>query len=188
MMNVPPFPVGMPAPDFDLQHALGQARTQLVTFRGQKPVVLLFGSFGCDRFCNDLPRLNELRETYKNAAEFLFVYVSEAGHQVLPPREGSELESPIARIERGLRHFRVAMPCLIDGPDHAAEQAYNGFPRRLVAVDRDGKIALDLNKALQAPWDLDALERWLATITPRKNASRVARQEPPHELVSPVKR
>jgi hypothetical protein len=37
--------VGDPAPDFDLSTADRKSRVQLSSFRGQKPVVLVFGSY-----------------------------------------------------------------------------------------------------------------------------------------------
>jgi hypothetical protein len=37
--------VGDPAPDFDLKTVDKQSHVQLASFRGQKPVVLVFGSY-----------------------------------------------------------------------------------------------------------------------------------------------
>jgi hypothetical protein len=37
--------VGDPAPDFDLKTLDKKSRVQLASFRGQKPVVLVFGSY-----------------------------------------------------------------------------------------------------------------------------------------------
>lgn len=37
--------VGDPAPDFDLRTAQGSARLRLASFRDQRPVVLVFGSY-----------------------------------------------------------------------------------------------------------------------------------------------
>jgi hypothetical protein len=163
LVNPSKLRAGEPAPNFTLATVLDQGHVQLAAFRGRKPVVLLFGSFGCDLFCTSLPALKEFARTYGHGAKFLFVYVSDGPHAVLPPFTGSPPESRSARIQRGLRHFGLVMPCLVDGSDHAVEKAYNGFPRRLVVVDRGGNIALDLGKGLHTAWNLDDLERWLKT-------------------------
>jgi hypothetical protein len=162
-LNPQKFRAGTPAPDFSLSTALDHRQVQLADFRGRKPVVLLFGSFGCNLFCNDLDRLSEIGRNYPKDAEFLLVYVSDAPHAVLPAFKGSPPESRPARIQRGLRYFGLVMSCLIDGSDRAVEKAYDCMPRRLVVVDRAGNIALDLGKGLQTPWNLDELEQWLKT-------------------------
>jgi len=162
-LNPPKFTPGEFPPDFSLNTPIGERRIRLADFRGQKPAVLLFGSFGCNLFCADLDRLNELRKAYQTKAEFLFICISDAGHAVLPPRKEPQPETPLARVQRGLRHFHMAMTCLLDGADRDAEKAFNCFPRRLIVVDRAGRVAMDLGKGLQVPWDLNALERWLKT-------------------------
>jgi hypothetical protein len=162
MMSTEKLPLGELAADFSLLTALDQRRVHLADFRGQKPVVLLFGSFGCDLFCADLDRLKKIHKSYQGRAEFLLVHISDGGHKVLPPFTGSEPESDLARIQRGLRHFRLTMSCVLDDSDHTVEEAYYSFPRRLVAVDCAGRMTLDLGRGLGGdPWDLDGLEQWL---------------------------
>lgn len=45
--------VGSEAPDFTLMDAAGRS-VSLSSFRGKRPVVLVFGSFGCNLFCDAL--------------------------------------------------------------------------------------------------------------------------------------
>jgi hypothetical protein len=155
------------APDFCLPTATGERQVRLADFRGQKPVVLLFGSFGCDILCADLKLVQKIERAYGKAAQFLFIYVSEGPHpEAFPPLPGGTPETRLERVRRGLRHFDVTMPCLLDGSNCVVETAYDAHPRRLLAVDRDGRIGLDLGKGLiRSPWNLDALDRWLRVNT-----------------------
>ncbi len=156
----PPLPTGKLAPDFCLPLAVGDHSFRLADLRGRKPVILLFGSFGCDLFCADLPKLQRLSKQYTSAAEFLFVYVAEGPHHLLPPLETGD-DDRRAHVQRGLKHFGLSIRCVLDGSDEAVAHLYGGFPRRLVIVDSSGHIALDLGHGLQRPWDFGALEVWL---------------------------
>jgi hypothetical protein len=155
------FPIGSPAPDFVLPNALDGREIHLADFCNHKPVILLFGSFGCDVFCGQIARLNKLHQAYKDRAEFLFVYITDAQHKgLLPPPIPAEQH--LGDIPRGLRHFKVSFTCLL-GND-AIEAAYTPFPERLLIVDRAGRIALDAGLGLPRGWDLDRVESWLKQI------------------------
>jgi hypothetical protein len=151
------FSSGTRAWDFTLNSVDGERRVHLGDLHGKTPVVLLFGSFGCDAFCKNLPRLTELHQKYHDRAAFFFVYGKEAPHKgVLPPLPGEDV---FARIQRGLKHFKLSMPCLI--ADDAVNMAYQNFPARVLIVDRNGQIALDLGRPMSPHWKLDQLEEWL---------------------------
>jgi hypothetical protein len=160
-MGTKPLPVGSQAPDFSLPSASDRHPVHLADFRDKKPVVLFFGSFGCNVFCGQLRRLNQLYQAYKDRAEFLFVYISEAPHPGLlpPPKPGEEF---LGRIPRGLRYFNISFPCLLG--NQALEKAYTPFPERLLIVDRSGRIALDEGLGLPKGWNLDQVESWLKQI------------------------
>jgi len=151
------FPVGSRAPDFSLPDALDQHLIHLADFRNKKPVVLLFGSFGCDIFCSHLARLNKLYQAYKDRVEFLFVYITEAQHHELPP--SGKAEKKLENVHRGLRHFQISFPCLLGNKE--IEEAYTPYPLRLMVVDRAGRIAMDAGVGLPRGWDLDGIECWL---------------------------
>jgi len=152
-------PLGTPAPDFTLPNALDQRPVHLADYRGKKPVVLMFGSFGCDFFCGQLERLNKLHQVYKDRVEFLFVYISEGPHAVLPPP--TKAEEKLGHIPRGLNYFKISFPCLLGNKE--IEEAYAPSPLRLLIVDRAGRIALDAGFGLgnSREWDLDRVETWL---------------------------
>src|SRR6516165_4589653 len=56
------FPGGTAARDFTLSSVDGHHHVHLSELHGKTPVVLLFGSYGCDAFCENLPRLTELHQ------------------------------------------------------------------------------------------------------------------------------
>ena len=152
--------VGATAPEFTLSDALDQHQVRLSDFRGKKPVLLMFGSFGCDVFCGQLPQLNKLYQNYKDRVQFLFVYITEASHTgQLPPPDPAE--EKVSRIVRGIRHFRIAFPCLVGSKD--VEVSYSPFPERLLLIDRAGRIVQDAGVGLPKGWDFDQIESWLKT-------------------------
>jgi len=154
-------PLGGPAPDFLLSDVVNGQPVHLQDFQGRKPVVLLFGSFGCDVFCKSLAHVKELYARHRARAEFLFIYVKEGPHQVLPQPAGPA-ETFATHILRGIHHFSVPFRCLRDATDGAVAKAYRVFPtQKLVIVDRQGRIALDAGGGLPDGWNLNEVETWL---------------------------
>lgn len=159
-------PAGTEAPDFSLPDAAEGGLVRLSDLWKARPVVLLLGSFSCDRFCDDITPVAELQQRYQDRAEFVFVYVAEAGHRV--PRLESLFadlqptpESRGTRALRGMAATGLSCRCVLDEPDGRVAAAYSAWPRRLVGVDRHGKIAADAGRGLQSHWDLTELEAWL---------------------------
>src|SRR5262249_49382910 len=152
------FAVGSSAPEFALPDAIDGHEVRLADFRGKKPVVLLFGSFGCEIFCGQLARLNKLHQTYKDRAEFLLVYICQGPHAGLVPPPTAE-DKHLRYIPRGLRHFQIAFTCLLENKE--TWKAYRPFPASLVLVDRSGRIALDAGLVIPKGWDLNAVEACL---------------------------
>jgi hypothetical protein len=167
--------VGELAPDFTLPALTGALEVRLNSFRGHKPVVLIFGSFSCTVLCRHLEELVRLNRTYKDRAEFLFVNIAEAGHTITGLEfliEGMKANSSLpldVRRERTLRAMKLKgfdLPAVIDRDDAAVETAYEAFPVRLVVVGIDGEIALDLGNGALRDWDLGPLENWLKNHPP----------------------
>jgi hypothetical protein len=161
------FGTGTLAPDFTMRSIDGDRRVQLSELREKTPVVLLFGSFGCDLFCRDLLRLTRLHHVYHDRAAFYFVYSPEGPHRDTFPRLPGEATKE--RIRRGLKHFHLTMPCVFI--DDAVQYVYETFPAHILVVGRDGRIELDLGKPMGPYWHLDQLEFWLrqAPITNRSD-------------------
>jgi hypothetical protein len=149
-------PEGQQAPDFVLESFPGGEPVRLSEIRGQKPVVLIFGSFTCDLFCENVGRVVELSQTYHDRAQFYVVYIAEAAHQLpFPSPEGGRA----GRIRAGLDFYHIPFPCLVAPPDSQVEKDYDPWPTRLVLLDRDGRVAFDAGRGVgRPPWDLAEFE------------------------------
>ena len=114
-------------------------------------------------------RLVKLRDAYAGRLEFLFVYVSEALHDSTPlpdaacpmPPEGEGAEGHLRRVRWYEGESGNGLTWLLDGGDGAVEEAYSAWPRRLVVVGVDGRVAYDARHAGQECWDLGAVGRGL---------------------------
>jgi len=166
------------APDFTLPMINEPGEIALNSFRGQ-PVVLAFGSMTCNLFCDDLSKLHRLRREYSDRAAFLFVYVTEAGHslegfefllegrepdpETLRGREGrprAPLPHRRGLVLQAVEKVNLDLPGVID-VDGTVEAVYDAFPRRIVGVDAEGRVAVDLGKGVLVQWDFAPLEDWL---------------------------
>jgi hypothetical protein len=153
------------APAMELPDVETGRLVSLTGLRG-RPVVLLFGSFTCDLFCKQARDLETMYQRFKDRAAFLFVYVAEPEHKI------PELEAvfagvdpgPAGRRERALRGrkaFGMTIPTVLDSGDMPVMTAYEASPKRLVCVDKNGRIAFDAGRGLPEMWDLEAFERYL---------------------------
>jgi hypothetical protein len=184
--------VGSAAPDFTLPRLEDGRPVRLGDFRGHRPVVLAFGSFGCSVFCEEVPDLLRLHRAYGDRAEFLLVYIHEAWH-ALPdalrrvaedPAVGPDPEAKRRRVLRaGLEHFRIPLPCLLDA-DGRVEDLYQAWPRRLVLVDRAGEVALDSGNFPGKPMPWEEIEAWLAGQDHLEGDTK-ARPDKPQPAASP---
>ena len=146
--------IGAPAPLFALPEVGHGKIVRLEDFRGQKPVVLAFGSCTCPYFRRQVPALEQLASQYKTKCEFLVIYVEDTHPETIglfidehphaaelgavPPTPDNRLE--LARLfQRGMG---VTIPVLVDERDDRTAAAYSAFVTRLVIVDREGKIAV----------------------------------------------
>jgi hypothetical protein len=144
--------LGELAPDFTLTTQNGKERITLSQYRGQKPVVLIFGSITCGMTRNRFETLEKLyRELVKEVA-FLAVYIREthasdgmrtryndqAGIAIPQPREQSE-RSAVA--QQCCSTLGISMPMLVDDMDDEISHVYSAIPNRLYLIDRDGRVA-----------------------------------------------
>jgi len=139
---------GTAAPPLALKDFRTGRRVILDDFRGKRPVVLLFGSFGSSVFSGQLAPLRRLHDQFKDRVAFLFVEITERappGHELEPRAERLRLpeanspEDRRRRIARRLEVFDLPFPCLVD-EEGRAEAAYAAHPLRLVVVGTDGLI------------------------------------------------
>jgi thiol-disulfide isomerase/thioredoxin len=93
------------APDFTLQSPDGRQSVHLADLRGQKPVVLIFGSYTCPPFRDVYPSLERLHQAYGDRVAFYYVYIREAHAEdgwKMPRnrREGIAISDPKTMAER----------------------------------------------------------------------------------------
>lgn len=144
--------IGELAPDFELKTADGQTSVRLSSFRGKKPVVLIFGCFSCGNYRTYSETLEEMYRQRKDDVEFVRVYVREAhpSDQQKPTETNAKasilIKQPATLIER----CTVAGQCsatlnikgllVVDELDNRVGRNYGGWPDRLYVIDRDGRV------------------------------------------------
>jgi thiol-disulfide isomerase/thioredoxin len=143
---------GEMAPDFSLESTDHRSHFQLSSLRGQKPAVLVFGSYTCPPFRKKVPLLNDIYEQYKDRVVFTIVYIREAHASDMWQDPDNftehvyykEPKSIEERSEMGqlcVAKLGLKFPAVVDGLDNATERAYTGWPSRLYVIDRDGRVA-----------------------------------------------
>lgn len=114
-------------------------------------------------------------ETYRDRAKFLFVYIQEA-HPTdeWPMAENAEAGIEIAQTRtleqrrevarRCCEELRLTLPCAVDTPDNAVDEAYAAWPERLFVIDARGRVVY---AGAQGPWGFKPaeVERWLQANT-----------------------
>ncbi|HJT89211.1 MAG TPA: deiodinase-like protein [Bryobacteraceae bacterium] len=131
---------GDEAPDFELPSMDGE-RVRLSDYRGDKNVVLTFGSATCPMTAGSIRGLNRLREEYSTAdVQFLFVYVREAHPGDELPAHRS-LEDKMEAAELFCREEEVEMSVLIDKLDGKVHRQYGGMPNSSYLIDKSGRVA-----------------------------------------------
>ncbi len=144
---------GEEAPDFELKTADGKGSIRLSSFRGKKPVVLIFGCFSCGNYRTYSETVEALHQRWKNDFEFVRVYVREAhpvsddqvatstnaaaGILVKQPKTYDERCELAGRFAESLR---ITTSLVVDGIDNRVGIAYEGWPDRLYLVDQDGVV------------------------------------------------
>jgi hypothetical protein len=161
-------PDGTAAPDFTLPDMRTGAQVTFSQYRGSRPAVLVFGSAGCDNFCDGAGAVRRLYEQFKGKVAFVFVHVTTAPHslpsQLLQAYRIKHVDSPIRWVngESGGRmiadYFDFPFPCVLDSRDKTVENLYDAFPRRLVVVQADGRIVRDFGRGLKEQWAFDAIQ------------------------------
>jgi len=160
----PKAPRRVMAPDFTLYDLSGQAVT-LSSFRGKRPVLLVFGNLGWDFFRNQLVYLQMMREVWAGQVEFLFIYVRDDSHRLDRAWPNGQSAALRAFDARGLPPLLIPPIApeteffwLLDTKDHEVENAYQAFPQRLILVGIDGNFVYDAGCGVNPPWDLQAID------------------------------
>ncbi|MBX9878630.1 MAG: redoxin domain-containing protein [Candidatus Obscuribacterales bacterium] len=144
--------IGDAAPDFKLKTKDFTREVELSSFKGKRPVVLIFGSYSCPSFRSQAGLFEEMFGDYKDRAEFFIVYIRESNAiggaaSSINEREGIAVKDPQDYLQRtevaklGCSALNIQTPCLVDRIDDAVAEAYSAWPDRIYIVDTDGKIA-----------------------------------------------
>lgn len=145
---------GLPAPDFQLRLLDREETVRLSQHAGERPVVLIFGSYSCPPFRSQIPALEALYAEHKDEAAFYLVYISEAhpqvaGHAVEPENEAEGIsmkthesfDDRLAAAATCQEGMELTMPVLVDTLDGYAERAYGAWPARLYIIGPGGDVA-----------------------------------------------
>lgn len=138
--------LGTKAPAFALVDNSTRETVLLKDLHREKPVVLFFGSLGCDVMADGVEQLLEVYREYREEVNFVMVYIREA-HSVngFGPERAS-VEDPETNLERSAaaRQCRetIGIPfrILLDTMDDRAATRWAAWPLRLYAVDTDGTV------------------------------------------------
>jgi hypothetical protein len=146
---------GTQAPPMTLLRADGSGQVELKELQGQKPLVLIFGSFTCNLFFDQVGELDQVHKQYKNHAEFCFVYISEAHPdqeitvqlEVGPTRMFFPVtESVTERLKRAElleRSTGMQIPAFAAVNEELLEETYGPWPSRFMIVDRNHHIVFN---------------------------------------------
>ena len=145
----------------------------LSEFRGEKPVVLVFGSLTCPPFRSRMLAFDPIYQKHKDKVEFIMVYTREAHPEsvIYVKKDGEDVLEKILQtddFEQRLGYaqmcgptLKFTFPTVVDRVDNKVNTAYAGWPSRFYVVDKEGKIAYDGGPGPQGfqPTELDA---WLS--------------------------
>ncbi|OYW22126.1 MAG: hypothetical protein B7Z55_05000 [Planctomycetales bacterium 12-60-4] len=143
----------MLAPDFELRSPNGTQTVRLSSFRGRKPVVLIFGCLTCGNYRTYSESLEVLYRQHREQVQFLRVYVREAHPSDTHAPTGTNARAGIlikqpttlderCRIaDRCATDLHIETPMVVDDIDNRVGQAYGGWPDRLYLINRDGQVA-----------------------------------------------
>jgi hypothetical protein len=140
--------VGRAAPDFTLPELRSGEPIRLSDSWGERPLVLLFGSFSCPRLFGELGEVRRLYEEFGEQVDFRLVYVREAYHdnpefaKYLRDHPGAE---ECGRVLVGADFYGLDFPCVL--ADSRVEREYDPYPARMLVFDREGEVVFDSQSA-----------------------------------------
>ena len=177
-------------PDFTLGVRDGKDQITLSKFRGDKPLVLVLGSFSCGGSAR-ITAVEELHRRYGDLVRFLAVYVREAHptdglRSATNDRAGIIIKQPTLKTDRELAaracsaRLDVTIPMVVDEMDDRVGHAFSGMPNRLYLVDMDGKVAY---KSGRGPFGFKSgeLEQQILILLMEKGIEPPQQEATPHE-------
>lgn len=147
--------VGDNAPDFKLYSRTRKSEIGLKELIAKKPVVLIFGSWGCDVFRETHGGLIALYSEYRDLVDFVMVYTREihptdgfAGYLGRVPDPKNDNERRLV-AERCQQQLRLPFDILVDKINDPVATRWAGMPVRIYVVDQKSKV---IYAGAQGPW------------------------------------
>ena len=131
---------GDKAPDFELRSLDGE-KIKLSDYRGEKNVVLTFGSATCPLSAGSIAGLNEFYEEFNGEdVQFLYVYVREAHPgENLPAHRSTDDKVHAAELFR--EQEEIEIPVLVDDLNGKVHRKYGSLPNPTFLIDKGGRIS-----------------------------------------------
>lgn len=170
------------APDFEGRTLDGE-RIKLKDFRGDKNVVLTFGSATCPQTAGALPGLNDLYNDRDDNVEYLFVYTREAHPGERIPAHKS-LDDKRKAAERLRKDEGLDIPIIVDDTTGKIHRKYGKLPNPTFVIDKSGRIAFR-SLATRPSAIAEALEELLEVQHDRGEDHAVVREGEDLSLPSP---
>ena len=150
--------LGSKAPEFVLESLETGKSVFLSGLYRERPVVILFASYGCDVFRDGLQSILEVYAEHHEEVEFVMVYIREA-HSVngLHPQSGV-VKDPATKLERRAvakrcrEELDLPFPILLDLIDDRTATRWAAWPVRAFVIDCEG-IVVYAGKS--GPWGFD---------------------------------
>ena len=164
--------VGDIAPDFQTEQLSADGkRTSEFTMLSElldKPVGLIFGSYTCPYFRNNLPRFEQVYQSLKHSINFLCIYIREAhpidGNWPLPNgiNKGICISAhknldQRANAAKYLINNALTVPLVLDTMADDLLDLYAGSPERLYIIGIDGIV---IHKSPIGPLDKKQVDEW----------------------------
>lgn len=138
---------GSKAPPFTLEDLQTGEKLRLRDLHQDRPVVLLFGSIGCDVMRDGFPEVLKAYESHRNEFQFVLIYIREAhsldvedaAHEARVPDPKSFLERRLAATTCRVQ-INVPFPILIDTLDDRTATRWAAWPVRVFVVDTEGIV------------------------------------------------
>ncbi|MDF2376640.1 MAG: hypothetical protein P1U81_10390 [Verrucomicrobiales bacterium] len=139
------------APELTLFDPVAGKEVELESLLGEKPVVLVFGSYGCDTFYKAGGAVKRCAEKFGDQAEFIFVYVREAhsiesrggpGDPAEPPviSEPKTIAERVAGAAKFQQEQNLNLRVLVDSLDDRAATRWAGWPVRMFVIDANRTV------------------------------------------------
>lgn len=118
--------------------------------------------------------LRDFQERFGDRVQVLFVYIRGGGHK--PPVELEQLVGQstgldnTANFERlaraGMKYYELLFPCLLDDRRDTVATQYQAFPKRMLLIDRSGRVALDSGRRPEDPFPWRRVQDWIEQSIP----------------------